>query len=312
MILVTGGCGYIGSHVERALQKYRYEFVSFDNLSTGNMANNVGPCVVGDITKKKDIEQVFEDYDIDCVFHLAAKTSVPESMENPDLYYETNFDGTVNLLEVMKEHNCNKLVFSSTASVYEQSRQAVTEDSPLQPLNHYAKAKLYAEQAISERYDWLNAVIFRYFNVIGYDENYDKSKESLKTNIVPKLLHCYNSGDTFKIFGNNYPVQRQQIDDKTCVRDYIDVRDIAEAHLLAYNYMTTHMGITKFNLGTKHGTSVLELLTAFEKANNVEIKKEFAPRRKGDPASIIANAQKANELLGWTPRYSLEQSLRVL
>lgn len=312
MILVTGGCGYIGSHVELALQEYRYDFVSFDNLSTGNMANNVGPCIVGDITKKKDIEQVFEDYDIDCVFHLAAKTSVPESMENPDLYYETNFDGTVHLFDVMKKHNCNKLVFSSTASVYEQSRQVVTENSPLQPLNHYAKAKLYAEQAISEQYDWLTAVIFRYFNVIGYNENYDKSKEALKTNIVPKLLHCYNSGDTFKIFGNNYPVQRENSEDKTCVRDYIDVRDIAEAHLLAYNYMITHKGITKFNLGTKHGTSVLELLTAFEKANNVEIKKEFAPRRKGDPASIIANAQKANEILGWTPRYTLEQSLKVL
>lgn len=312
MILCTGSAGYIGSHVERALLEYNYDFAGFDNLSTGSMANNMGLCIVGDITNKKDIEQVFENYDIDCVFHLAAKTSVPESMENPDLYYETNFEGTENLLQVMKEHNCNKLVFSSTASVYEQSRQAVTEDSPLQPLNHYAKAKLYAEQAILEQYDWLNAVIFRYFNVIGYDEDYDKSKEALKTNIVPKLLQCYESGDTFKIFGNNYPVQRQQIDDKTCVRDYIDVRDIAEAHLLAYNYMLTHMGITKFNLGTKHGTSVLELLSAFEKANNVEIKKEFAPRRKGDPASIIANAQKANEVLGWTPRYSLEQSLKVL
>lgn len=312
-LLITGQCGYIGSHVATALlDEDVYDFIGIDNLHVGTIKNNPSACIIGDIRNERELEDIFKEYDIDCVMHLAALTSVPESMEKPDEYIDVNYDGTKNLLKVMKRHNCSKLIFSSTASIYEQSQEPVTEDSPVQPLNNYAISKYRAEQEIKANSDWLNAVIFRYFNVIGYREDYDKSTEYSKTNLVPALLRMHASGDKLSVFGNCYPVKRQDPNDKTCVRDYIDVRDIAEAHLLAYDYLQKNSGIHLFNLGTKHGTSVLEFIKAFEKANNIEVPYEIKDRRKGDPASIIADSTKARELLNWKPKYSLEESLKVL
>lgn len=311
-ILVTGGLGYIASHVTQILAENEVDFVSLDNLHTGLMSNNHGPCVVGDIRNKDDVKSVFEDFNITSVMHFAALTSVPESMEKKDEYIDVNLDGTVNLIETMKEYNCNNLVFSSTASVYRQSKDPVKETDCLQPLNNYALTKLWAERYIRNQ-EWLNSVIFRYFNVIGYDESYDNVNEFKKTNIVPALLRTCVNKEPFYIFGNGYPVTREDKNDHTCVRDYVDVRDIASAHIKALDYINAHKGCKElFNLGTKHGSSVLELVKAFEKANNVTINYEIKEARKGDPASVVADNQKATELLKWAPKYSLEESLKVL
>ena len=314
MILVTGSAGYIGSHVSHLLVEESIGAVGLDNLHTGLLSNSSIMFYVGDLRNKNDIKQVFEDNEIDYVMHLAALTSVPESMEKPDEYFDVNTEGTKNLLQVMQEFDCRNIIFSSTASVYQQSQNPVKESDPLQPLNNYAISKLKAEEAIKElaSISELNYVIFRYFNVIGYDKWYDMSNEGAKTNVVPALVRCMNSGDTFNIFGNCYPVKRENPEDHTCVRDYIDVRDIARAHLLAYNYMKDRVSTRLVcNLGTKNGTSVLELLNAFEIANQVKLNYSIKDKRKGDPASIIADSTKANELLNWTPQYSLEDSLTI-
>lgn len=315
-ILVTGGAGYIGSHVIESLSRAGYRCAAFDNLYRGNLSNITAPVHVGDIRNKKDIQKVFEHIkasgnDIKAVFHLAALTSVPESMKNKEEYIDVNSEGTMNLVEVMKEFDCDKLVFSSTASVYKQSNKPVSEIDPTEILNNYALSKYFAEQIIRKQ-DWLNSIIFRYFNVIGYMPGYNKSSESGKTNIVPTLLDIVQNKKKFYVYGNNYPVKRENPDDHTCVRDYIDVRDIANAHIKALDFLRDTKGHSLFNLGTTNGTSVLELLDAFEKANNVKIDYEITDRRQGDPASVIANSTKANELLGWVPEYSLQQSLKVI
>lgn len=316
VVLITGSAGYIGSHVAQWLIKEGRDFIGLDNLHRGMMENNRGPLVVGDIRRIEDIRQVFDEVEsqgnkIDAVIHMAALTSVPESMTNKDEYEEVNLDGTKNLIQVMKEHNCNKLVFSSTASVYRQSNEPVREIDPIEPLNNYALTKYQAEQFIKENKDWLNAVIFRYFNVIGYADDYDKSTEFAKTNIIPALIRTLSSGETFKVFGNGHPVKRNNPEDHTCVRDYIDVRDIARAHGDALKYLENNEGQHLFNLGTKIGYSVLELLNAFEKANNLKVNYEIVGPRKGDPASVVANNQKAHELLHWCPLTPLEVSLNV-
>lgn len=311
MILITGNVGYIGSHVTKALLNEGIKSVGIDNLQTGSLSNNVNICRICDIRDKDKLNETFETYKPSVVFHLAALTSVPESMENPEDYIETNYQGTVNLIECMKEHNCNKLVFSSTASVYEQSKKAVVESDTLQPLNVYAKTKLDAEKYIKDQ-DWLNAVIFRYFNVIGFDDFYDKSKECNKTNIVPALIRSYINEEPFTVFGNKYyEVQRDNELDHSCVRDYIDVRDIALAHIQALKYLETLEGKEVFNLGTKEGYTVLELINAFEKANDIKINYTIADPRKGDPVCVVADNTKAKELLHWTPNYSLETSLKI-
>lgn len=316
MILITGSCGYIGSHVASRLLKVGKEFIGLDNLHRGIMENNRGPLVVGDVRRIEDIRQVFEEVKshgqtVDAVIHMAALTSVPESMTNRDEYEEVNIEGTENVIKVMKEYNCDKLIFSSTASVYRQSNEPVKETDPLEPLNVYALTKYNAEQIIRDNKSWLNAVIFRYFNVIGYEEDYDKSGETVKTNIVPALMKSIQTGDVFKVFGNCHPVKRKDENDHTCVRDYIDVRDIARAHQDALDWLSEHPGQHLFNLGTTNGQSVLELIKAFEKANGLKLKYEIVGPRKGDPASVIADNQKAHELLHWCPLTPLEDSLRV-
>lgn len=315
-ILITGNCGYIGSHVSRLFVEEGFDVAGLDNLSTGNTSNSIITTFIKDIRDINSLREVFDEYaklgtPIDTVFHFAALTSVPESMEKRDLYFDVNVDGTENLLKVMKEYDCKRLIFSSTASVYQQSNEPVTEESPLQPLNNYAITKLEAEKLIKSQ-DWLQSIIFRYFNVIGFDDWYDKEIELSKTNIVPSLLKCIKDKTTFNVFGNCYPVKREDPNDKTCVRDYIDVRDIANAYIKAYNLLDTVDSSILFNLGTKTGSSVIEFIKAFEKANNIKLSYEIKEPRKGDPASVVADNKKAKELLGWSPEYSLEESLKLL
>lgn len=312
-LLVTGNLGYIGSHTVRALLDEGYDdIVGIDNLHRGSMANNYLRTHITDIRNKDELRDIFKEVKPEAVLHFAALTSVPESMEKPDEYYEVNVEGTRNILELMKEFNCNTLIFSSTASLYKQSKDPVKETDVLQPLNNYARNKMEVEQLIRQNSDWLNAVIFRYFNVVGWSEEYDSSREIEKSNIVPSLIRAHVSGDTLKVYGNNYPITRKDPNDHTCVRDYIDVRDIASAYILAIDYLKTHKGQEVFNLGTKEGASVLEIINAFIEANDIKLNYEIVKPRKGDPAMVVADNQKAKELLGWSPKYSLKESLKLL
>lgn len=313
-ILITGNLGYIGSHTAAELVENGYEdIIGVDNLSVGLISNAYGiPTFIEDIRNKEKLRDIFKENKIDLVLHFASLTSVPDSMKKKDEYEDVIVNGTETLLEVMQEFGCNNLIFSSTASVYEQSQTPVKETDPLQPLNNYAKFKHEVEKLLKANAAWLNCIVFRYFNVIGYGEWYDKSNEMSKTNLVPALLKCHESGDKLKIFGNSYPVKRKCVLDKTAVRDYIDVRDIAKAYIKAIDYLKDKGGQHLFNLGTKDGSSVYELYEAFNKANGTNIDAIVLGPRQGDPASVVADNRKAAELLGWRPTYTLEQSLKVL
>lgn len=311
-ILITGAAGYIGSHIQKLLTNFQFPSIGYDNLHKGLVSNTSAPCYIGDIRDRVSLRKVFKIYKPDVVFHLAALTSVPESQKHKDEYLEVNTEGTEILLSVMKEFNCDKLIFSSTASVYKQSNQPIKENDPIQILNNYALSKYYAERIIQKQ-DWLKAVIFRYFNVIGFGEWYDYTADINKTNIVPSLMRTVITGEPFVIYGNGYPVKRDNPNDHTCVRDYIDVRDIVNAHVKALEYLSKIDSNTKvlFNLGTKKGSSVLELVNTFCKVNDVTIEQHIDKPRKGDPASLIADSSKAEQLLYWTPEYSLNESLKI-
>lgn len=317
-ILVTGSCGYIGSHVSQCLNYNRIKNCGLDNLHTGLPKNRLTKTYIVDIRNMEEIDKVFEDIikeePIDCVIHLAALTSVPESMESiqkKQEYEDVNTTGTENLLKVMKKYDCTKLIFSSTASVYKESNKPIKETDPIEIKNNYALTKRFAEDIIKQQ-DWLDYIIFRYFNVIGHSGTYCMDNELKKTNIVPTLTNSIMTNMPFKIYGNNYPIKRENPEDHTCVRDYIDVRDIARAHICGIDYMHAHKRTKQiFNLGTQKGSSVLELINTFEKVNNVHINKHFSNRRKGDPASLIANSTKARQLLRWEPMYSLKESLKI-
>lgn len=316
-ILITGACGYIGSHVSRLLDeslKPEINLIGIDNLCKGSMSNASIPIIVEDIRNKEELREIFKEYKPSMVMHLAALTSVPESAEKKEEYFDVNTTGTKNILDCMVEFGCKSIIFSSTASVYEQVSHPVKEFDAVQPLNNYALSKLEAEQEIKTYAvnRGISYTIFRYFNVIGYADWYDTSTELSKTNIVPSLLRCMQSGDKFQVYGNTYSTFRENPNDHTCVRDYIDVRDIANAHLLALMYLNMHKDSQQtFNLGTVRGTSVLELLDAFEHANKVKVPYEIVGPRVGDPSFIVADSTKAKELLCWKPEYTLEQSLTI-
>ena len=311
-ILITGNLGYIGSHVTKLLASLDIDVYGLDNLHRGSTANAFCRTDILDIRDEKSLHTLFKEFDFNLVCHFAGLTSVPESMEKPDLYHEVNVEGTETLLRVMKEHGCNKFIFSSTASVYKQSNTPVKETDVLQPLNNYAKNKLEVETLIKQNSDWLDAIIFRYFNVVGWDDEYSIERELEKTNIVPALYRAVMHGHKFEVFGNGYPVKRENPKDHTCVRDYIDVRDIARAYLAAISYIDKVRGNETFNLGTKTGYSVLEVIDAFSKATGQTINYTIAPPRKGDPAIVVADNQKAKELLDWQPTYSLTESFNIL
>jgi len=317
MILVTGGAGYIGSHCVLALLRKNYDVLIFDNLSTGHIETveklkkygNV-EFLQGDLKNKTDIEKAFAK-PIEAVIHFAAFSQVGESVTNPEKYYYNNVYGTLNLLSTMRENNVNKIVFSSTAATYgEPVYTPIDEKHPQEPINPYGQSKLMIEK-IMDDYDkayGLKSVRLRYFNVAGADsDNRVGEWHEPETHLIPNILKSTFGGDrVFEMYGEDYDTK-----DGTCVRDYINVEDLADAHILALEYLNNGGKTDFFNLGTKEGNTVKEVFKTCEDIVKKEIPLAVKPRRAGDPASLVAENKKAKTVLNWNPQKTLEYSIET-
>lgn len=308
-VLVCGGAGYIGSHMVKLLQLQGHSPIVFDNLSTGH-EEAVPPelLVLGDLRDKSSLRRVLAEHSFDAVMHFAAKSIVPESVAEPAAYYENNVVGTLNLLEAMREEGIQRFVFSSTAAVYGNpvagtGSTLIDEQHSLAPLNPYGRSKLQVEQALqdyAQAYGF-RSVTFRYFNAAGADPSGDLGEShDPETHLIPNTLKAIlGTGPQLKLFGDDY-----ETPDGTCVRDYIHVNDLADAHLRALIHMRENEGAHVFNLGNGLGFSVKEVLSAAEEVTGREVPHEMAPRRAGDAAVLVADSAKAREVLGWAPEFT--------
>ncbi len=321
-ILVTGGEGYIGSHCVIALLDTGYDVVVFDNESTGfastgealksvKSKGKLQGIVKGDLLVREDIDRVLDQYGIDAVIHFAAFSQVAESMCDPGKYYKNNVTGTMNLLDSMRCHGVLKIVFSSTAATYgEPEYVPIDEKHPQNPINPYGRTKLDIEYMMDD-YDWaylLKSVRLRYFNVAGADSQGRVGEcHDPETHLIPNILKStFDGGEPFRMFGTDYPTR-----DGTCVRDYVNVEDLADAHILALKYLEAGGKTDFFNLGTNEGSTVKEVFDVCEKVTGKKIPVAFEGRRPGDPATLVADNRKAKEVLGWAPRRTLEDSVRT-
>lgn len=304
-ILVTGGAGYIGSHTAKMLYDMGENVVVYDSLVKGHReAVKCEHFVKGDIFDSALLEETIKKYNIDSVVHFAAFSLVGESMEKPAMYYRNNIMGTLNLLDVMMKCNVKKLVFSSTAAVYGEPKTVpITEDSEKNPTNVYGRTKLIMENAMADysKAYGLKYIALRYFNACGADESgmigEDHNPES---HLIPLVLQaCLGQRDSIKIFGNDYATA-----DGTCVRDYIHVNDLAQAHIKALKALHNGHESAAFNLGNGVGFSVKEIIEASEKVTGTTLKKEIVGRRAGDPATLIASCEKAKKDLGVVFEYT--------
>ncbi|MDD5464068.1 MAG: UDP-glucose 4-epimerase GalE [Candidatus Moranbacteria bacterium] len=303
-ILVTGGAGYIGSHTVRKLKGAGHNIVIFDNLSSGHKdAIKNFELFEGDLANKQDIEKVFSQHKFDAVVHFAGSIEAGESMTDPKRFFNNNFVCGLNLLEAMLKYDIKKIVFSSTAAVYgEPTKMPIEETDPKSPTNVYGQTKLMFEQVL-DAYDnayGLKSVCLRYFNATGADPSGEIGPDHKnKTHLLTlTLLTALGKRDSIKIFGTDYPTP-----DGTGVRDYVHVNDLADAHVLALNYLEKNNTSDKFNLGNEKGTSVREVIEMSKKITGVDFKIIEEPRRVGDPANLFASSQKAQKILGWKPQF---------
>lgn len=308
-ILVTGGAGYIGSHMVRTLLENGYEPIVFDNLSTGYriFVPKRVPFIKGDLKNKKDIEDVFKKYKIDAVMHFAASIVVPESVEKPLMYYENNVVSCINLLNVMVERNVKKFIFSSTAAVYGNPKKSpVKEEDVVRPNNPYGRTKAIIEKILldlSEAEDF-NYIALRYFNVGGAHRSGEVGEShNPETHLIPNILKSIKGENKeFTLYGVNYSTK-----DGTCIRDYIHIEDLCGAHLLALKRLLKTNKSDVFNLGSNKGFSVLEVIEMAEKVAQVKVNIKTAPKRAGDSVKLVASSAKAKEILGWQPKRSLSE-----
>jgi UDP-glucose 4-epimerase len=302
-ILVTGGAGYIGSHVVRQLVERGERVVVLDNLSTGYRSAVLGaPLVVGDTADRVAVDRVLADHAVDTVMHFAAHTIVPESVSNPLKYYGNNTCGTRNLLECCDRAGVGKLVFSSTAAVYGIPAGGLArEDSPTEPINPYGLSKLMSEWMLRDlaAASALRYVALRYFNVAGSDPGGRIGHTAPNATLLVKVAcqHAAGVRPEVSVFGTDYPTP-----DGTGVRDYIHVEDLAAAHLSALDYLRGGGASATLNCGYGHGYSVREVLRTVERVAGRPLTVREAARRAGDPPSLVAHAGRIREVLGWTPR----------
>ncbi|MEG2110037.1 MAG: UDP-glucose 4-epimerase GalE [Clostridium sp.] len=305
-ILVCGGAGYIGSHTVHELMKETEDIIIVDNLQTGHRAavNKDAKFYEGDIRDKDFLNKVFSENNIDSVIHFAANSLVGESMLNPIIYFDNNVYGMQVLLQTMVKHDVKNIVFSSTAAVYGEPKEVpITEESETNPTNPYGESKLMMEKMMK----WfnlaygINYVSLRYFNVAGALEDGTLGEDHLtETHLIPLVLRVpLNKRKSISVYGDDYETQ-----DGTCIRDYIHVIDLADAHIKALNYLKSGNESTIFNLGNGTGFSVKEIIEASKVVTNFNIPVVIDSRRAGDPASLIASSLKAKKLLKWTPKYT--------
>jgi UDP-glucose 4-epimerase len=314
-ILVCGGAGYIGSHMVRRLLDEGFDVAVFDSFETGHREAVPSGVEVfeGNLRNPPDVKRALGSGSFDAVFHFAARIQVGESVTDPALYYGNNVGGTLNLLEGMVEREIGRFVFSSSAAVYGTPVEIpIREDHPLVPINPYGWTKRMVEQILADfgRATGLSSVSLRYFNACGADPG-GRAGESHdpETHLIPNILKSALSGrkEPVTIFGDDYPTP-----DGTCVRDYVHVCDLAEAHLKALESLKVSPGARAYNLGNGRGFSVKEVLAAAERVLGEKIERRIAPRREGDPAFLVADSTNALRDLGWRPRFaSLEEILRT-
>lgn len=304
-ILVCGGAGYIGSHINKELNKQGYETIVFDNLVYGHReAVRWGKFIQGDLANIADIEAVFSQHKIEAVFHFAAYAYVGESVAEPEKYYYNNVVNTLNLLQVMRKHGCNKIIFSSTCATYgEPERVPITEEMAQHPINPYGMTKLTVECIFADyqKAYGLQFVVLRYFNAAGADPDGEIGEShDPETHLIPLVLDAASGlRSDIKVFGTDYETL-----DGSCVRDYIHVTDLASAHLLALHYLEQGNQGDFFNLGNTVGTSVLEVVDSVRKITGKEFTVTLADRRPGDPARLVGSSEKAKRVLGWKPEYA--------
>ncbi|MBU2875325.1 UDP-glucose 4-epimerase GalE [Marinobacter salexigens] len=303
-VLVTGGAGYIGSHVVRQLAEAGHDIVVFDNLSTGyRWAVTAGELVVGDLANEAEIDQVFSNHKFEAVLHFAANIVVPESVANPLKYYSNNTRNTLNLLKAVDKYKVPYMVFSSTAAVYGMPEQTVlTEDLPLAPINPYGASKMMSERMITDyaAASDLDYVVLRYFNVAGANPDGLLGQATPEaTHLIKVACECATEQrDGMSIFGTDY-----ETSDGTCVRDYIHVEDLASAHVMALDYMAGGGQSKIMNCGYGRGFTVREVIDVVREQSGVEFPVVEAGRRAGDPAALMADNALIKETLGWRPAY---------
>jgi UDP-glucose 4-epimerase len=309
-ILVLGGAGYIGSHAVHQLIDQGYEVVVIDNLQTGHREalHSQATFYQGDIRDKDFLRGVFGKEKIEAVMHFAANSIVGESMTNPIKYFDNNVYGTQVLLEVMNEFTIKSIVFSSTAATYGEPKQVpITEEMPTNPTNAYGETKLTMEKLMKwcDTAYGMKFVALRYFNVAGARAGGAIGEDHApETHLIPLVLQvALGKRDYITVFGEDYNTP-----DGTCIRDYIHVEDLIEAHILAMNYLLKHRQSNIFNLGSSQGFSVKEIIETARAVTGHDIPAQMGERRAGDPSTLIASSEKAQKILGWRPtRTSIEQ-----
>jgi len=302
--LVTGGAGYLGSHLAKALKKAGYTTVCFDIKSPRNMVY-WSDAFIGDV-RASTLERPFEQYKIDVVFHLAGRIEVGESVEHPELFWSVNVGGTTNLLQIMREKNVRNIVYSSTAGVYRSQFTSLSEKAEIDNNNPYANSKYAAECAIRDAK--VNHIIFRFFNLAGADPDGEMGEDHHpETHLIPLMFKSLNN-EEFIVYGKDY-----QTVDGTCIRDYVHVCDVAEAHLLADEYLQKKGNNQPrlFNLGTGKGYTVLQVIEAAKQELGVPIQYTIGKRREGDPRRLVANSDAAKEHLNFKPKHDLKSILRT-
>ena len=303
-ILVTGGAGYIGSHTCKALAASGFEPVTYDNFSRGNRwAVKWGPLEVGDIADEARLTAVLESHRPAAVIHFAAFAYVGESVENPILYYQNNVCGSLTLLEVITQSNALPVVFSSSCATYGVPQKIpISEDHPQHPINPYGFTKLFVEQMLADLdiARGLRSVSLRYFNAAGADPEAQIGEvHNPETHLIPLVLAAARDGTPITVFGNDY-----ETSDGTCIRDYVHVADLADAHVRALKYLLSGGATCALNLANAHGHSVMDVIKTAQRVCGKTIRTKIAPHRPGDPPSLIGSGDRARALLGWSPQRS--------
>jgi len=309
-VLVIGGAGYIGSHAARALRRHGYEAVIYDNLSTGYRELAEGfELVVGEVADTSKLASVMKQ--VDSVMYFAANSLVPESVKNPRKYFTNNVICGLNMLHTAMDNGVGKVIFSSTCSVYgEPEESPITEETVKQPCNPYGVTKLLLEHALDayEQAYGLHYMSLRYFNAAGADESGEIGElHRPETHLIPACLTAIlGERKELEVFGDDYPTP-----DGTCIRDYIHVNDLAEAHVLALKHLETGKSSAAINLATGRGSSVKEVITAAEEVTGRKVPHRLVPRRAGDPASLVADPTRAQQVLGWKAQRSLNDMVQT-